>query len=111
MAEVTNNLRRFRFDHGEMTQEDLANRVGVSRQTIIAIESGRYTPSWAWPSASPASSNAASKTFSPPTINPATLTAYLTCLPPDLLPVSPLAIRTGKKRLFPCPRRPPAGNM
>jgi putative transcriptional regulator len=45
MAEVTNNLRRFRFDHGEMTQEDLANRVGVSRQTIIAIESGRYTPS------------------------------------------------------------------
>jgi putative transcriptional regulator len=45
MADVTNNLRRFRFDHGEMTQEDLASRVGVSRQTIIAIESGRYTPS------------------------------------------------------------------
>jgi putative transcriptional regulator len=45
MAEVTNNLRRRRFDHNEMTQEDLANRVGVSRQTIIAIESGRYTPS------------------------------------------------------------------
>ena len=45
MADVSNHLRRFRFDHNEMTQEDLANRVGVSRQTIIAIESGRYTPS------------------------------------------------------------------
>lgn len=45
MAEVTNNLRRQRFDHGEMTQEDVANRAGVTRQTIIAIESGRYTPS------------------------------------------------------------------
>jgi putative transcriptional regulator len=45
MAEVTTTLRRFRFENGEMTQEDLAQRVGVSRQTIIAIESGRYTPS------------------------------------------------------------------
>jgi putative transcriptional regulator len=45
MAEVTTTLRRYRFEHGEMTQEDLAQRVGVSRQTIIAIESGRYTPS------------------------------------------------------------------
>jgi putative transcriptional regulator len=34
-----------RFEHGEMTQEELANRVGVTRQTIIAIESGKYTPS------------------------------------------------------------------
>ena len=45
MADVTTTLRRYRFDHNEMTQEDLAQRVGVSRQTIIAIESGRYTPS------------------------------------------------------------------
>jgi len=34
-----------RFEHGEMTQEELAGRVGVTRQTIIAIESGKYTPS------------------------------------------------------------------
>jgi putative transcriptional regulator len=45
MADVTTTLRRYRFEHNEMTQEDLAGRVGVSRQTIIAIESGRYTPS------------------------------------------------------------------
>ena len=45
MAEVTTTLRRYRFAHGEMTQEELAQRVGVSRQTIIAIESGKYTPS------------------------------------------------------------------
>jgi putative transcriptional regulator len=45
MADVTNNLRRQRFEHGEITQEELAKQVGVSRQTIIAIESGRYTPS------------------------------------------------------------------
>ena len=38
-------LRRFRFDAGEMTQQALAESVGVSRQTIIAIESGRYAPS------------------------------------------------------------------
>ncbi|MGD0461427.1 MAG: helix-turn-helix transcriptional regulator [Tepidisphaeraceae bacterium] len=45
MADVTNNLRRQRFEHGEITQEEVAKHVGVSRQTIIAIESGRYTPS------------------------------------------------------------------
>jgi len=42
---VTNQIRRLRFDQGEMTQADLAERVGVTRQTIIAIEQGRYSPS------------------------------------------------------------------
>ena len=46
MAEtLTNNLRRMRFDKGEMTQQSLADRVGVTRQTIIALESGKYAPS------------------------------------------------------------------
>ena len=44
-AEITNRIRRLRFDHGEMTQEELARRVGVTRQTIIALEAGRYVPS------------------------------------------------------------------
>jgi putative transcriptional regulator len=43
--ELVNDLRKFRFLGGEMTQEDLAHRVGVSRQTIIAIEKGKYNPS------------------------------------------------------------------
>jgi putative transcriptional regulator len=42
---VTNEIRRFRFANGEMTQAELADRVGVTRQTIIAIEQGRYSPS------------------------------------------------------------------
>ncbi len=42
---VTNHVRRLRFEHGEMTQQALAERVGVSRQTIIAIESAKYAPS------------------------------------------------------------------
>ena len=42
---VTNQIRRLRFETGEMTQADLAQRVGVTRQTIIAIEQGRYSPS------------------------------------------------------------------
>ena len=42
---VTNDIRRLRFAHGEMTQADLADRTGVTRQTIIAIEQGRYSPS------------------------------------------------------------------
>ena len=41
---VTNNIRALRFAAGEMTQADLADRVGVTRQTIIAIEQGRYSP-------------------------------------------------------------------
>ncbi|MCP4644879.1 MAG: helix-turn-helix transcriptional regulator [bacterium] len=42
---LTNSLRRFRFEHGEMTQQALAEVVGVSRQTINAIEGGKYAPS------------------------------------------------------------------
>ncbi len=42
---VTNDIRRLRFANGEMTQAELADRVGVTRQTIIAIEQGRYSPS------------------------------------------------------------------
>ena len=45
MNELKNRIRRLRFDHGEMTQQALANRVGVTRQTIIAIEAGKYAPS------------------------------------------------------------------
>lgn len=44
-AQVVNNIRKLRFDAGEMTQQDLADRVGVTRQTIIAIEAARYAPS------------------------------------------------------------------
>jgi putative transcriptional regulator len=39
------NLRRFRFERGELSQQDLAERVSVSRQTIVAIERGNYSPS------------------------------------------------------------------
>ena len=46
-ARIKNNIRRLRFDHDEMTQEELANRVGVTRQTIIALEAGKYVPSLA----------------------------------------------------------------
>jgi putative transcriptional regulator len=42
---VTNSIRTLRFAREEMTQADLADRVGVTRQTIIAIEQGRYSPS------------------------------------------------------------------
>jgi putative transcriptional regulator len=41
---VTNSIRSLRFASGEMTQAELADRVGVTRQTIIAIEQGRYSP-------------------------------------------------------------------
>jgi putative transcriptional regulator len=42
---VTNAIRTLRFTHGEMTQADLADRLGVTRQTVIAIEQGKYSPS------------------------------------------------------------------
>ena len=42
---VTNAIRALRFANGEMTQADLATRIGVTRQTVIAIEQGRYSPS------------------------------------------------------------------
>ncbi|MET0233189.1 MAG: helix-turn-helix transcriptional regulator [Kibdelosporangium sp.] len=44
-TKVTNSIRALRFEHGEMTQADLANRIGVTRQTVIAIEQGKYSPS------------------------------------------------------------------
>ena len=44
-AEVSNRIRRLRFDHSAMTQQELAERVGVTRQTIIALEANRYVPS------------------------------------------------------------------
>ncbi|MGW3543696.1 helix-turn-helix transcriptional regulator [Nocardia niigatensis] len=42
---VTNNIRALRFSHGEMTQAELADRLGVTRQTVNAIEQGKYSPS------------------------------------------------------------------
>ncbi len=44
-SEVKNNIRRLRFENGEMTQQQLADKTGVTRQTIIAIEAGKYAPS------------------------------------------------------------------
>ena len=44
-TEINNIIRRLRFDAGEWTQQELADRVGVTRQTIIALEAGRYAPS------------------------------------------------------------------
>ncbi|MET7803488.1 helix-turn-helix transcriptional regulator [Micromonospora chersina] len=44
-TQVTNNIRALRFAHDEMTQAELAERIGVTRQTVIAIEQGRYSPS------------------------------------------------------------------
>jgi putative transcriptional regulator len=42
---ISNSIRRLRFERNEMTQQDLAERVGVTRQTINAIEAGKYSPS------------------------------------------------------------------
>lgn len=44
-CQISNQIRRLRFEHGEMTQQALATAVGVTRQTILAIEAGRYSPS------------------------------------------------------------------
>jgi putative transcriptional regulator len=43
-TQVTNDIRRLRFQRDEMTQAELAQRIGVTRQTVIAIEQGRYSP-------------------------------------------------------------------
>ena len=45
MGKVKNRIRRLRFDHDEMTQDELANKAGCTRQTIIALEQGKYVPS------------------------------------------------------------------
>ena len=45
MGSVKNRIRRLRFDNAEMTQEQLANKVGCTRQTIIALEQNKYVPS------------------------------------------------------------------
>jgi len=42
---IANQIRRLRFEHGEMTQGQLAERIGMTRQTIAAIEAGKYSPS------------------------------------------------------------------
>jgi Predicted transcriptional regulators len=42
---ITNNIRKLRFFAGEMTQLELAEKAGASRQTIVALEAGKYTPS------------------------------------------------------------------
>lgn len=46
-AEIRNRIRRLRFEHGEMTQQELADRAGCTRQTIILLEQERYVPSLA----------------------------------------------------------------
>jgi putative transcriptional regulator len=42
---IDNRIRSLRFQHEEMTQQQLANRIGVTRQTVNAIEAGKYSPS------------------------------------------------------------------
>ncbi len=42
---IRNSIRRLRFEHGEMTQAELAQRIGMTRQTIAAVEQGKYSPS------------------------------------------------------------------
>jgi putative transcriptional regulator len=41
---IQNNIRKFRFHHNEMTQQELADKIGVTRQTVVAIENGKYSP-------------------------------------------------------------------
>lgn len=45
MTSISNNIRKLRFLTGEMTQQELADKTGVTRQTIVAIENGKYFPS------------------------------------------------------------------
>jgi putative transcriptional regulator len=42
---IANHIRRLRFEAGEMTQSELAERIGMTRQTVMAIEGGKYAPS------------------------------------------------------------------
>jgi putative transcriptional regulator len=42
---IANQMRRYRFEHGEMTQAELGEKIGMTRQTIAAIEAGKYSPS------------------------------------------------------------------
>lgn len=44
-TQIANQIRRLRFERGELTQQALADACGVTRQTIIALEAGRYAPS------------------------------------------------------------------
>ena len=44
-SRINNNIRKLRFYHNEMTQKELAEKVGVTRQTIVAIENSKYSPS------------------------------------------------------------------
>lgn len=44
-GKISNNIRKLRFHHNEMTQKDLADKVGATRQTIVAIENAKYSPS------------------------------------------------------------------
>jgi putative transcriptional regulator len=44
-VQLKNRIRKLRFENGEMTQQELADRVGAARQTIIALEAGKYAPS------------------------------------------------------------------
>jgi len=46
-SEIKNHVRRLRFENGRMTQQQLADKAGVTRQTIIAVEAGKYCPSLA----------------------------------------------------------------
>lgn len=46
-AEIKNRIRKLRFEHDEMTQQELANRVECTRQTIVLLENSRYVPSLA----------------------------------------------------------------
>jgi len=43
-SSITNEIRKLRFENGEMTQKELASRVGVTRQTIVAVENAKYFP-------------------------------------------------------------------
>ncbi len=44
-TDVTNTIRKLRFEHGETTQQELAERIGVTRQNVNAIDAGEYSPS------------------------------------------------------------------